>query len=603
MKYSILKDNTPKKTITRIKKILKKNNLNISERVVTNQDETSCFVRVYVEGTDSISSGGKGTSKENCIASAYAEFMERLQTGLIFEPYFFMSEPDEKIKDINDLEITEAEKNLFKLINKILLKEKNILELKYQKEFNFNQIEGQTSVVPFVAVKDKKIKYLPINEIKFLQGSNGAAAGNTYEEALVQGFSEICERYSLRQIFEKNIKMPLLPSEYINKYEKIQKIISYIENKGISITIKDASLGKGLPVICTVFEDKNNNEVVNLSFGAHPSLPIAIERTLTEFLQGYDIEKDFEREINNYININDYEKICRVVKRQFANKCVFPKKSKFLTNILCDDCDYDFSKETWITNEKVSNKSLSKKLKSKIIEFSDEIYIRDYNFMDFPAVYIYVPEFSQINFNLNENNYINIADWIEFSFSQNKAKDFNSFCDACYFASFSLSDKYFKLSRIFSEYWGFLSAIINEDYEMIKIYGEVVKNNFKFFIRANITEIKLQLLEGILLYFDLKSCGKEKNDIMQEITNTYSETIAKETDIFISNLDFEKIKILLTKNRDKKDSFIISNYMLDNIIETISKLHKKKCPKQHKLLNKINDNGFISHLLSITRNH
>lgn len=603
MKYSILKDNTPQKTITRIKKILKKNNLNISERVVTNQDETSCFVRVYVEGTDSISSGGKGTSKENCIASAYAEFMERLQTGLIFEPYFFMSEPDEKIKDINDLEITEAEKNLFKLINKILLKEKNILELKYQKEFNFNQIEGQTSVVPFVAVKDKKIKYLPINEIKFLQGSNGAAAGNTYEEALVQGFSEICERYSMRQIFEKNIKMPLLPSEYINKYEKIQKIISYIENKGISITIKDASLGKGLPVICTVFEDKNNNEVVNLSFGAHPSLPIAIERTLTEFLQGYDIEKDFEREINNYININDYEKICRVVKRQFANKCVFPKKSKFLTNILCDDCDYDFSKETWITNEKVSNKSLSKKLTSKILEFSDEIYIRDYNFMDFPAVYIYVPEFSQINFNLNENNYINIADWIEFSFSQNKAKDFNSFCDACYFASFSLSDKYFKLSRIFSEYWGFLSAIINEDYEMIKIYGEVVKNNFKFFIRANITEIKLQLLEGILLYFDLKSCGKEKNDIMQEITNTYSETIAKETDIFISNLDFEKIKILLTKNRDKKDSFIISNYMLDNIIETISKLHKKKCPKQHKLLNKINDNGFISHLLSITRNH
>ena len=90
MKYSILKDNTPQKTITRIKRILKKNNLNISERVITNQDETSCFVRVYVEGTDSISSGGKGTSKENCIASAYAEFMERLQTGLIFEPYFLM---------------------------------------------------------------------------------------------------------------------------------------------------------------------------------------------------------------------------------------------------------------------------------------------------------------------------------------------------------------------------------------------------------------------------------------------------------------------------------------------------------------------------------
>ena len=603
MKYSILKDNTPQKTINRIKKILKKNNLNIRERVITNQDETSCFVRVFAMESESIASGGKGTSKENCIASAYAEFMERIQTGLVFEPYFFMAEPDEETKNLNELEITEAEKNVFKIINKILLKEKDILKLKYQKEFNFSQIEGETSVVPFVAVKDKKIKYLPINEIKFLQGSNGAAAGNTIEEALVQGLSEICERYSMKQIFDKNIKMPLLPSEYINKYEKIQKIISYIENKGITVTIKDASLGKGLPVICTIFEDKNNNDVINLSFGAHPSLPIAIERTLTEFLQGYDIEKDFEREINNYININDYENICRVIKRQFANKCVFPKKSKFLANILCNDSDYDFSNETWVINEKVTNKSLSKKLTSKVLEFTNEIYVRDYDFMGFPTVYIYVPEISQINLNLNEDNYINIADWIEFSFSKKPAKDFNSFCDACSFGSFSLSDKYFKLSRIFPEYWGFLSAIINEDYEMIKTYGEVVKNNFKFFIRAKRTGIKLSLLEGILLYFDLKSCGKEKNEIIQEITNTYSETTAKEIDDFISNLDFEKIKILLTKNRDKKDTFLLSNYMLDNIQETISKKHKEKCPKQQKLLNKINDDGFISHLLSTIRNH
>lgn len=602
MKYSILKDNTPKKTITRIKRILKKNNICIREQVVNKQDETSCIARIYITGTNNLGSNGKGTSEENCLASAYAELMERIQTGLIFQPYLFVSEQDEEIKNINDLEITESEKNVFKIINKILLKEKSILELKYQEKFNFNPTEGQTSVVPFISVKNKKIKYLPINEIKFLQGSNGAAAGNTYEEALVQGLSEICERYSMRQIFEKNIKMPLIPYEYINQYEKIKQIISYIENKGVSVTIKDASLGIGLPAICSIFEDKNSNEIINLSFGAHPSLPIAIERTLTEFLQGYDIENDFERDLNKYININDYESISRIVKRQFANKCAFPKKSKFLTNILCNDCDYNFSKETWIINEKVSNKSLAKKLISKILEFSDEIYIRDYNFMGFPTIYIYVPEISKINLNLDENNYLNLEDWIEFSFSQNTAKDFDSFCNACYFSSFSFSDKYLKLSRIFPEYWGFLSAILKEDYEKIKIYGEVVKNNFKFFIKTQKTDINLSLLEGILLYFDLKSCGKEKNDIMQEITNTYSETTAKETDSFISNLDFEKIKILLIKNPDKK-SFIFSNYILDNLKETRSKQYKKKCPKQHKLLNKINDNSPISHLLSIIRNH
>ncbi len=603
MKYSILKDNTPKKTITRIKRILKKNNINIIENITNQLNKTSCLARIYITGTNNLGSNGKGTCEENCLASAYAEFMERIQTGLIFQPYLFMPEPDEQIKYINDLEITESEKNVFKIANKILLKEKNILELKYQEKFNFNQIEGQTSVVPFISVKGNKIKYLPINEIKFLQGSNGAAAGNTYEEALVQGLSEICERYSMKEIFEKNIKMPLIPSEYIDKYEKIKQIISDIEKEGISITIKDASLGMGLPTICSIFEDKNNNEIINLSFGAHPSLPIAIERTLTEFLQGYDIESDFEREINNYININDYENISRIVKRQFANKCSFPKKSKFLTNILCDDCDYDFSKETWITNEKISNKSLSKKLISKILEFSDEFYIRDYNFMGLPTIYIYIPEISQINLNIDENNCINLADWIEFSFSQNTEKDFNSFCNACYFSSFSFSDKNLKLSKIFPEYWGFLSAILNEDYEKIKIYGEVVKNNFEFFIKAKRTDINLSLLEGILLYFDLKSCGKEKNDIMQEITNTYSETTAKEIDSFIANLDFEKIKKLLIKNPDKKNNFISSNYILNNIKATLFKQYKKKCPKQQKLLNKINDNGLISHLLSAIRNH
>ena len=603
MKYSILKDNTPQKTIARIKRILRKNNICINENIMSKQYEISCLARIYISGTNNLGSNGKGTSEENCLASAYAEFMERVQTGLLFQPYLFMSEPDEEIKNIDDLQITESEKNVFKIINKVLIKEKNILELKYQEKFNFNQAEGQTLVVPFVAVKDKKIKYLPINEIKFLQGSNGAAAGNTYEEALAQGLSEICERYSMKQIFEKNIKMPLIPCEYIDKYEKIKQIISYIENKGISVTIKDASLGMGLPVICSIFEDKNSNEMINLSFGAHPSLPIAIERTLTEFLQGYDIENDFEREVNNYINVNDYENVSRIVKRQFANKCSFPKKSKFLTNILCDDFDYDFSKETWVINEKVSNKSLAKKLTSKILEFSDEIYIRDYNFMGFPTIYIYVPEISQINLNLDENNCMNLADWIEFSFSQNTTKDFNSFCEACSFASFSFSDKNLKLSRIFPEYWGFLSSILNEDYEKIKIYGEVVKNNFKFFIKAKRTDINLTLLEGILLYFDLKSCGKEKNDIMQEITNKYSEAIAKEADAFIANLDFEKIKILLTKNPDKKNSFVYSNYILKNIKENLFKQYKKKCPKQHKLLNKINDNGFISHLLSIVRHH
>ena len=58
-----------------------------------------------------------------------------------------------------------------------------------------------------------------------------------------------------------------------------------------------------------------------------------------------------------------------------------------------------------------------------------------------------------------------------------------------------------------------------------------------------------------------------------------------------------------TEIGDDKKSFIFSNYILDNLKETRSKQYKKKCPKQHKLLNKINDNSPISHLLSIIRNH
>ena len=61
--------------------------------------------------------------------------------------------------------------------------------------------------------------------------------------------------------------------------------INELEDKGFPVIVKDASLGGIFPVICVTLMNPKTGGVF-ASFGAHPNFQVALERSLTELLQG-----------------------------------------------------------------------------------------------------------------------------------------------------------------------------------------------------------------------------------------------------------------------------------------------------------------------------
>jgi len=115
------------------------------------------------------------------------------------------------------------------------------------------------------------------------------SAGNTLAEAQVQCLSEIFERAVKREILEGEICLPDVPQDVLAKYPSILAGIQGLEAQGFPVLVKDASLGGTYPVMCVTLMNPRTGGVF-ASFGAHPSLQVALERSLTELLQGRSFE-------------------------------------------------------------------------------------------------------------------------------------------------------------------------------------------------------------------------------------------------------------------------------------------------------------------------
>ncbi|MGE8332691.1 MAG: YcaO-like family protein, partial [Pseudomonas putida] len=143
--------------------------------------------------------------------------------------------------------------------------------------------------LPFVRQSDQQVVYFPSNLIENLFLSNGMSAGNTLAEAQVQCLSEIFERAVKREILEGELCLPDVPQEVLAKYPAIVAGIQGLEEQGFPVLVKDASLGGEFPVMCVTLMNPRTGGVF-ASFGAHPSLEVALERSLTELLQGRSFE-------------------------------------------------------------------------------------------------------------------------------------------------------------------------------------------------------------------------------------------------------------------------------------------------------------------------
>lgn len=239
---------------------------------------------------------GKGSSKESALASALGEYIERLSNNHFYAGTYwgedianrtFVHYPNERWfkPGKNDALPTE-------ILDEYCLKIFNPDgELRGSHLIDTNSGNARRGIcsLPYVRQSDGQTVYFPSNLVENLYVSNGMSAGNTLAEAQVQCLSEIFERAVKREILEGEIALPDVPQEVLAKYPGILAGIRGLEEQGFPVLVKDASLGGIYPVMCVTLMNPRTGGVF-ASFGAHPSLEVALERSLTELLQGRSLE-------------------------------------------------------------------------------------------------------------------------------------------------------------------------------------------------------------------------------------------------------------------------------------------------------------------------
>ena len=137
--------------------------------------------------------------------------------------------------------------------------------------------------LPFTRQSDEQTVYIPMNIVGNLYVSNGMSAGNTRNEARVQGLSEVFERH-IKTASLLNPSVCRIPADVLARYPGVVESIAKLEAEGFPIFAYDGSLGGKYPVICVVLFNPTNGTCF-ASFGAHPDFGVALERTVTELLQ------------------------------------------------------------------------------------------------------------------------------------------------------------------------------------------------------------------------------------------------------------------------------------------------------------------------------
>lgn len=338
---------------------------------------------------------GKGASKESALASALGEFIERTSCNHFYNDQFwgeeianapFVHYPNERWFKPGPDDALPSE-----ILDDYCLEIYNPdgeLRGSHLYDTNSGNVERGICSLPYVRQSDGAVVYFPSNLIDNLFLSNGMSAGNTLAEAKVQCLSEIFERAVKREILEGELALPDVPQEVLAKYPGILAGIEGLEKQGFPVLVKDASLGGQFPVMCVTLMNPRTGGVF-ASFGAHPSLEVALERSLTELLQGRSFEglndlppPTFESnavtEPNNFVE--HFIDSSGVVSWRF-----FSAKADF------DFVEWDFS-----GHGENSNADEAATLLGILEDMGKEVYMAVYDQLGATACRILVPGYSEI---------------------------------------------------------------------------------------------------------------------------------------------------------------------------------------------------------------
>jgi ribosomal protein S12 methylthiotransferase accessory factor len=239
---------------------------------------------------------GKGATKDAALCSALGEYLERMSNNYFYNDYY-LGEERAKAEFVH-----YANEKWFKpgpndsipegLMDKRFMEIfdcNHELKASHLVDTNSGAIERGVCALPFIRQSDHETVHIPANLSGNIFVSNGMSAGNTLYEARVQCLSEIFERAVKKQIILEELTLPDVPKAVIERFPTIAAGIAKIEAQGFPVFVKDASLGGRFPVMCVAIMNPRTGGAF-ASFGGHPKFEVALERSLTELMQGRSFE-------------------------------------------------------------------------------------------------------------------------------------------------------------------------------------------------------------------------------------------------------------------------------------------------------------------------
>lgn len=386
------KECLPGDTVKKIKSILKKLNIKTDETEMQHSSVGTYSLTLNIKDSH-FSTNGKGLTPELAQASAYAELMERLSNDVLWprlnykQICGFHCTPDEKL--LSAEAILSEDNSFIKLYRKTMGD-----SIKGAIDFSdlhiYDKIQyGLTDhfvCIPYKNLLTDRDMYLPKCLYQHFYGTNGMCAGNTRDEALLQGISEIFERAAQRRLIASNPALPRIPDAVLRQYPEIYLRLEKINALGYQTIVADFSFGGELPGTIGVIYYKLNTGRYGIKIGCHPNMEIAIERALTEATQGQEISQCADRSEFRFNN-DCADQLWNLHNLYRAG--VGDYKYQIFTD------NSNWCPESWSDEADIS--ALLKKWTEHIRNMGFDILVRDNSYLGFPCFHIIIPGLSELD--------------------------------------------------------------------------------------------------------------------------------------------------------------------------------------------------------------
>ncbi|MFO7748549.1 MAG: YcaO-like family protein, partial [Desulfobacteraceae bacterium] len=314
------KDAPLEETISRMMELLNRHGFTVKESSWRNPVPHVWSVHIIDGDCPLLTTNGKGNTREAALASALGEFFERLATNFFFADYWlgvdrsetgFVHFPQERwfslpggpppsVKPAGSMAEGPALSDLagdsghtpglLDNFTRTVYNPHGELTPGMLKDLFSGGSAQAICALPFTRLHDGKTVFFPVNVLDNLYTSNGMAAGNTMDEAVVQALCEIMERGVKHRIIGSGIALPDIPDAIVDRVFEIRQGMDALEKQGMKIFVKDASLGGIFPVVNVTLIHRETGGCY-AAFGAHPDMEIALVRTFTELLQGRSLDQ------------------------------------------------------------------------------------------------------------------------------------------------------------------------------------------------------------------------------------------------------------------------------------------------------------------------